>query len=130
MEYVNMNENLVIGEYIDLLLMNRISTYLATDFDSFTEKAQFVRAMEYNNTDNIGEVIEKLIILHIRTWMLEDKIKEATTPEDIADIKQKIDQCFKVKRPKLVQAINQILDDAIVNGKALKENSVKLYKGV
>jgi len=125
-----MNENLVIGEYIDLLLMNRISTYLATDFDSFTEKAQFVRAMEYNNTDNIGEVIEKLIILHIRTWMLEDKIKEATTPEDIADIKQKIDQCFKVKRPKLVQAINQILDDAIVNGKALKENSVKLYKGV
>ena len=26
----------------------------------------------YIETDNLGEVVEKLCILHIRTWMLED----------------------------------------------------------
>ena len=29
---------------------------------------------EYIATDNLGEVIEKLVILHIRTWMLEDQL--------------------------------------------------------
>jgi hypothetical protein len=86
--------------------------------------------VEYIATDNLGEVIEKLVILHIRTWMLEDQIGEAKLDEDIASLKKKIDICFKVKRPKLVQAINLLVQDAIINGKSLAEESVKLYKGV
>lgn len=85
---------------------------------------------EYIATDNLGEVIEKLVILHIRTWMLEDAISSAKTDEEIAEIKRKIDICFKVKRPKFVQAINLMVDDAIAKGKSLREDSVKLYKGV
>ena len=30
-------------------------------------------------TDNIGEVIEKLCILHIRMWMIEDQLGLAKT---------------------------------------------------
>ncbi len=86
--------------------------------------------VEYIATDNLGEVVEKLSILHIRTWMLEDAIQEATTDEEIAQLKRKIDICFKIKRPKLVQAINIMVDDAITNEKSLREDSVKLYKGV
>ena len=86
--------------------------------------------VEYIATDNLGEVVEKLSILHIRTWMLEDAIQEATTDEEIAQLKRKIDICFKIKRPKLVQAINIMVDDAIANEKSLREDSVKLYKGV
>jgi hypothetical protein len=86
--------------------------------------------VEYIQTDNLGEVVEKLVILHIRTWMLEDAIQAATSDEHIAELKRKIDICFKSKRPKLVQAINLLVDDAISNSRSLREDSVKLYKGV
>ena len=33
---------------------------------------------EYIETDNLGEVIEKLAIIHIRMWMLEDAIQATT----------------------------------------------------
>jgi hypothetical protein len=84
----------------------------------------------YIATDNLGEVIEKLAIIHIRMWMLEDAIQTANSDEEIAELKRKCDICFKVKRPKYVQAINALVEDAIANNKSLREDSVKLYKGV
>lgn len=81
-------------------------------------------------TDNLGEVIEKLVILHIRTWMLEDLVGIAKTDEEIGTIKKKIDICFKQKRPMYVQAINKMIDSAIVGQRSLQEDSVKIYKGV
>lgn len=84
---------------------------------------------EYIATDNLGEIIEKLVILHIRTWMLEDQLPLAKNDEEVGIIKRKIDICFKIKRPNFVQAINLIVDDAIRKGKSLREDSVKLYKG-
>ena len=84
----------------------------------------------FSETDNLGEVVEKLCILHIRTWMLEDAAQEATTDEELGALKRKIDICFKQKRPRLVQAINRQVSDAIINNTSLIEDSVKLYKGV
>lgn len=81
-------------------------------------------------TDNIGEVIEKLAILHCRMWYLEDAIGSATSDFEIANLKRKIDICFKIKRPKYVQAINRMIENSIINNKSLVEDSVKLYKGV
>lgn len=86
--------------------------------------------IEYIQTDNLGEVIEKLAILHIRTWMLEDKIQEAKTDEEISFLKKKIDICFKQKRPNLVQAINILVENFIRHDKSIREDSVKLYKGL
>jgi len=86
--------------------------------------------VHYVETDNLGEVIEKLAILHIRTWMLEDAIQVAKTDSEVADLKRKIDICFKVKRPKYVQAINSMIDNAIITERSLREDSVKLYKGI
>lgn len=86
--------------------------------------------VEYIETDNLGEIVEKLVILHIRTWMLEDAIQVASTNDEIAELKKKIDICFKIKRPKLVQAINLLVDSAIITEKKLSEESVKLYKGI
>lgn len=86
--------------------------------------------VQYVETDNLGEVIEKLSILHTRMWMLEDAIQEATTNDEIAELKKKIDICFKVKRPRLVQAVNLLVDNAIAQNKSLREDSVKMYKGV
>lgn len=80
-------------------------------------------------TDNIGEVIEKLIIIHIRMWMLEDAVGVAQTDEEIANLKRKIDICFKQKRPKYVEAINRMIEHAVISGKSLIEDSVKQYSG-
>lgn len=80
-------------------------------------------------TDNIGEVIEKLAILHCRMWYLEDAISEAQTDSEIAELKKKIDICFKQKRPKYVEAVNRMIENSIVTEKTLIEDSVKLYKG-
>jgi hypothetical protein len=86
--------------------------------------------IEYIETDNLGEVVEKLAILHIRMWMLEDLINASTTDEELADLKRKIDICFKIKRPRLVQAINLLVDNSISKNKSLREDSVKVYKSV
>ena len=86
--------------------------------------------IEYIETDNLGEVVEKLAILHIRMWMLEDLINASTTDEELADLKRKIDICFKIKRPRLVQAINMLVDNSIAKNKSLIEDSVKVYKSV
>ncbi len=87
--------------------------------------------LEVLKTDNLAEVIEKLMILHIRIWMLEDEItKYNESDEDLAAIKRKLDVLFKVKRPNLVAAINKIIEDAVVNGTSIYEESVKVYKEV
>lgn len=84
----------------------------------------------YVETDNLGEVIEKLAIIHIRMWMLEDAIQAAKSDTEIAELKRKCDICFKVKRPRYVQAINLMVDTAIKDNRSLVEDSVKLYKGI
>lgn len=84
----------------------------------------------YVETDNLGEVIEKLAIIHIRMWMLEDAFQSAKSDEEMADLKRKVDICFKIKRPRYVQAINLMVDNAIRTNRSLIEDSVKLYKGI
>jgi len=92
-------------------------------------KKEIPELKELIQTDNISEVIEKLIILHIRMWMLEDKADITTNPEELLAIEKKIDICFKQKRPKLVQALNLMIDNAIFKNESLIEDSVKLYEG-
>jgi len=87
-------------------------------------------------TDNFGEILEKLIILTTRVWYLEDRIGELISLNDpkhnqeIVDLKKKIDICFKQKRPNYIQSLNRIVESAILNGKKIEEDSVKIYKGV
>tara|TARA_R110002124_G_scaffold115182_1_gene270914 strand:+ start:99 stop:443 length:345 start_codon:yes stop_codon:yes gene_type:complete len=112
----------MIGEMIDKCIKDYVATVL--EAGGMPELPDDLVA-----TDNIGEVIEKSIILHIRTWMLEDKIGVASNDSTIADLKRKIDICFKQKRPQYIQAINRMIDNAIVNDKTLVEDSVKNYSG-
>ena len=86
-------------------------------------------------TDNFGEILEKLIILTTRVWYLEDRIGELISlndpkyNQDIVDLKKKIDICFKQKRPNYIQSLNKIVEVAILNGKRIEEDNVKIYKG-
>lgn len=111
-----------IGEKIEDIINKKINNVL-------TESKNVNLPDDIIETDNIGEVIEKLAILHCRMWYLEDAISEAKTDSEIAEIKRKIDICFKVKRPKYVQAVNRMIENSIITGKSLVEDSVKQYKG-
>lgn len=106
---------------IDEAIKNKVHEVLSTQ--------EMPEVKDIIETDNLGEVIEKLIIVHIRTWMLEDAIADAKNDFQLAEIKRKIDICFKQKRPKLVEAVNRMVTNAIITGKPLVEDSVKLYKG-
>lgn len=106
-----------------------LDQYIKDTVDKVLSKRELPNTV-YLETDNFGEVIEKLCILHIRTWMLEDAAQEASSDEELGNLKKKIDICFKQKRPKLVQAVNALVDSAIINNRSLKEDSVKLYKGI
>jgi hypothetical protein len=113
----------MIGEKIEQLIHTKTKELL--------DKSKSVEMPEdIIETDNRGEVIEKLSILHCRMWYLEDAISDAKSDSEIAELKRKIDICFKIKRPRYVQAINRMVENSIVNGKSLVEDSVKLYKGV
>ena len=113
----------MIGEKIEQLIHAKTKELL--------DKSKSVEMPEdIIETDNLGEVIEKLSILHCRMWYLEDAISDAKSDSEIAELKRKIDICFKIKRPRYVQAINRMVENSIVNGKSLVEDSVKLYKGV
>ena len=116
--------NKIVAEMLDMAIKGYVDDTLRM------KDGWGIDPQEYAASDNIGEVLEKLAILHIRTWHLEDAIQSAKTDEEVADLKRKVDICFKVKRPKLVAALNAIIDDAIIRGKSLREDSVKLYRGV
>jgi hypothetical protein len=111
-----------IGETIETIILNKTKEIL--------NKSKNVELPEdIIETDNLGEVIEKLSILHCRMWYLEDAISDAKSDTEIAELKRKIDICFKTKRPKYVQAINRMVENCVVNSKSLVEDSVKHYKG-
>lgn len=112
----------MIGEKIEYIIESRTKEILNISKDVDLPN-------DIIETDNIGEVIEKLSILHCRMWYLEDSISNAKNDSEIAELKRKIDICFKIKRPRYVEAINKMIDNSIKTGKSLQEDSVKLYKG-
>lgn len=86
--------------------------------------------VEIVETENLGEVVDKLVILAIRSWMLEDLIGQAKSDSEYALLRRKYEVCYKTIRPRLIQAINRIIDNAVINGRTLYEESVKIYAGV
>lgn len=112
----------MIGDKIEEIIKNKIHEIL-------NNSKQVELPNDIIETDNIGEVIEKLAILHCRMWYLEDAMADTKDDSELADLKRKVDICFKQKRPKYVEAINRMIDNSILNGKSLIEDSVKKYKG-
>lgn len=85
---------------------------------------------EFVASETIGEVIDKLLILNIRIWYLEDQKAEARTDAELGAAQRKLQSCFRVKRPRLVAALNRMLYEAVVRGRLelVKDEYVKTYK--
>lgn len=109
-------------EKISELLLEEIA-------DRFDKEPLNIENLEFSET--FAEILDRFIVLHIRMWKLEDAAGSVKTDQELADIKRKVDYCFKDRRPKLIKAINSFLDIYINKNYAKKfsEENVKLYTG-
>jgi hypothetical protein len=80
-------------------------------------------------SDTFSELIDKLIVVHIRLWYLEDAINIETDPIKVTELKRKADVTFKEKRPMLVKSLDKMIFN-LCSGKTkpIIENP-KIYKG-
>lgn len=105
-----------------------IDKYIQEKVKEVLDKTKFP---EYDNihSDTFSELIDKLIITHIRLWYLEDAMTLETDGNKMKQLKDKADITFKQKRPMLVKSIDKIITN-MCNGKfnPVAENP-KLYKG-
>ena len=106
-----------------------IEDLIQRQVDIICSKKQLPEIQDILEVDSIGEIIEKLCILHIRNWMLEDIAGQMNTDKDYASVKRKVEICYKEKRPKFIEIINRKIDDSITIGKSLFEENIKRYKG-
>jgi len=109
-------------EQISSLLLEEIA-------ERFDKEPLEIDNLEFS--ESFAEILDRFVVLHIRTWKLEDEAGITEDDAKLGALKRKIDYCFKVRRPQLIKAINCYLDAYIDKNKAKKfsEENVKLYKG-
>lgn len=110
---------------------DKISELLLAEISKrFDKEPVDIEGLEFS--ENFAEMLDRFVVLHIRMWKLEDAIANAKSDTEIAELKKKIDFCFKEKRPKLTKAINFFLDSHIDKNhptKKFSEENIKLYNG-
>lgn len=110
--------------------LEKISELLLEEIaERFNKEPLDIQDMEFGQS--FSEILDRLIIMNIRMWKIEDRIAESQDNNEIADLKRKVDFLFKDKRPKLWRAIGLFLDAYIDKNhtKKFTEENVKLYKG-
>jgi len=108
---------------LDEYIRHRVDLYLNNDIDD----------IQYDNvySDTFGELIDKLIIVHIRYWMLEDQMGQSIDdPMKVGELKVKADDTFKIKRPMLVKALDKMIFKIIKGEVSYDPSNNKLYKEV
>jgi hypothetical protein len=110
----------MIGEQLDNYIKEKVKEIL--DKNLFPEYDEI-------HSDSFSELIDKLIVVHIRLWYLEDAMSLEQNPETMLTLKRKADITFKQKRPMLVKAIDKTIVN-MCNGKFNPDvENPKLYNG-
>lgn len=102
-----------------------ISKLLLKEVAARFNQVEINRDVEFG--DSFAELLEKLLIVNIRMWKLEDLASQEKDDKKLGELKRKIDFCFKEKRPKLIKAINSFLDTYITNYRKFFEENIKSY---
>jgi hypothetical protein len=80
-------------------------------------------------TDTFVEVLEKLIISHIRGWYLEDEARREDISADDRALNRKKEAINNgTRRPRYVEALGKMFQLAIEGKFSLDQDSVKLYE--
>ena len=107
------------GLTIDKYIQNKVKETL--DRDKFPEYDDI-------HSDTFSELIDKLIITHIRLWYLEDATNGETDPKKVAELKRKADITFKEKRHMLVRSLDKMIVNLCTGKFKPTVENPKLYK--
>ena len=91
-----------------------LKEYMATDeFRYLVEDT----ACDFNPPVTLTYALERLAIVHVKLWNLEDQVRnDKFSDEQIGILKRKIDYLNGVVRPRLVAAIGEMFAKAVKEG--------------
>lgn len=77
-------------------------------------KALVERDCEFNPPVTLAYAIERFVVMHIKIWNLEDQTRnDKLADETIGRLKRRLDYLNGVVRPRLVEALGEILVQAV-----------------
>lgn len=108
-------------------LSNFFKEYMATpEF-----RARVESECDFNSPVTLTYGLERLAILHVKLWMLEDQVRNPNlTDAMVGEIKRKIDYLNGVKRPLLIAGLGDLFAKAVKEGneELVREPDLKDYK--
>ena len=107
---------------------NDLDKYIEKNIKSILDNNKFP---DYDNiyTDSFSDLIDKLCIVHIRYWYLEDAMSNCKNDEELVILRKKSEHLFKEKRPMLVEAIDKFVYLLVTNKINFTPINVKHYSG-
>ena len=94
-------------------------------------RALIAKDQEFNTPVTLTYALERLAIVHVKLWMLEDEVRnDQLTDEQIGVLKRKIDYLNGVQRPRLLAGLGEIFAKAVKEGNEnlVREPNMKDYK--
>jgi hypothetical protein len=108
-------------------ISNFLKDYMATpEFRSKVESD-----CTFNSPVTLTYALERLAILHVKLWMLEDQVRnELLTDAMVGEMKRKIDYLNGVQRPRLIEGLGDLFAKAVKEGneELVREPNLKDYK--
>lgn len=89
------------------------------------------RALDGTPPITIADAIERLLIMHVKLWGIEDSVREeGISLERIAELRQKVSYLNGVTRPRLVEGLGDMMAKAVKEGneELVREPNLKDYK--
>ena len=118
-EIENLLSDYTIAQVLDIFIRKRVKKILDTN-----------KFPEYDDiyTDTLSEIIDKLCIVHIRYWYLEDAMSDCNDDE-LLILRKKSESLFKEKRPMLVAAFDKLIVKMLKGDIDYTPINTKHYKG-
>jgi len=113
------------------MIGKEIDDYIKQRVDAFLNKEEEMPEHSYDSvfTDTFSELIDKLIIVHIRYWNIEDDMAQSHSDEELAALRRKSEPLFKQKRPMLVTALDKMILNLLEGSVQYETTNLKKYKG-
>jgi len=84
-------------------------------------------------TDSFGQLIDKLLVVHVRYWNLENEMSETLDDATLALKRRASEPLFKIYRPMLVSALDKKIANILISAETAEGMDFgqlpKSYKG-
>lgn len=109
----------MIGKELDKYIKDKVKEIL--------DKNKFPDCYDNVYSDTLAELIDRLVIVHIRYWYLEDALSNAKTDEELVMYRKKSESLFKEKRPMLVESFDKLIFNLLEGKVKYTPINVKKY---